>query len=96
MGQVWNDYASLSTQGKKPRPLTKRQTKRFLEDFLQISNLSEEGFDKVFRMIDSSETGEVGQEQMANWILVLSGFEDLANSNTIRRRIKRNENAIGL
>ena len=41
VGQVWSDYASASAPGKKPRPLTKRQTKRFLEDFLQISDLTE-------------------------------------------------------
>ena len=86
VSQVWSDYATRSAPGKKPRPLSKRQTKRFLEDFLQL-NLTDDNFDKVFIKIDPDETGEVGQQDMVKFILCLSGFPNLANTNTVKRHI---------
>ena len=46
-----------------------------------MDNLTKEGFEKVFRKIDSDETGDISQEKMINFILKMSGFSNLTTTS---------------
>ena len=53
-----------------------------------MPDLSDEDFTKIYRNIDSEETGKIKKESLLSFILTLSGFTDLAEPRTIRKRLR--------
>ena len=72
--EIWTKYGS-----SRSPVLTQDQFREFLRRFLELPKITDNQYEKIFKNFDVDGTGHITQLKMLSFILVLSGFPEVAD-----------------
>ena len=70
--EVWETYGV-----KGSKSLTKEQFKRFLVDFVGITNISRSQFAKILKVVDYDRSGKIEEIKMGMFIINVSNLSSI-------------------